>query len=252
MCSGGSNLFGCVGMKKGNYCILNKQYSKEDYTALVKKIREHMNQMPYRDTKGRIYTYGEFFPIEFSPFAYNTTLALDLFHLTKEQALAKGYAWYDFADKDYEPTMSWKDVPDHIKDVGDDITKQSILCRAWCEDAAGAKEHGCTKIFKVLPQELAWYRKLGLPVPGRCPYTRFQDRLRHRNGLELYDRQCYCAGITGSVATSTQLAGIYKNQTLPHSSHQGSARCPNILRTSFGPDRPKIVYCEPCYQAEVA
>lgn len=252
MCIGGSNLFGCAGMKKGQYRILNKQYTKEAYEALIPKIIAHMNEMPYTDSKGRIYKYGEFLPISFSPFAYNLTLANDFFPLSKEHALAQGYAWYDFEDKDYQPTMSWKDLPDNIKDVKDDITKQSVLCRAWEEDPVRAQEHGCTKIYRILPQELAWYRKLGLPIPDRCPYTRFRDRLRYRNGLELWNRQCYCSGEAGSVATVTQPAGTYRNQALPHPSHQGSARCPNTLRTSFAPQRPEMVYCESCYQNEVS
>jgi hypothetical protein len=37
-----SHLFGCVWLKNKSYCILNKQYTKEEYEALVPKIIEHM------------------------------------------------------------------------------------------------------------------------------------------------------------------------------------------------------------------
>jgi hypothetical protein len=59
---GCSSIFGCVGLKKKKYCILNKQYTKEEYEALVSKIIQHMNDVPYVDKRGIEYRYGEFFP----------------------------------------------------------------------------------------------------------------------------------------------------------------------------------------------
>ncbi|MFH1387681.1 MAG: hypothetical protein ABIG88_00015, partial [Patescibacteria group bacterium] len=60
-CFSSSNLFGCVGLRHKQYCILNKQYTKESFNKLRTKIIKHMNDMPYTDKKGRIYKYGEFF-----------------------------------------------------------------------------------------------------------------------------------------------------------------------------------------------
>lgn len=59
-----ADCFGCVGLRNKQYCILNKQYSKEEYEALVPRIKKHMDEMPYVDAQGLIYKYGEFFPIE--------------------------------------------------------------------------------------------------------------------------------------------------------------------------------------------
>ena len=78
------HLFGCVGMRKGTYCILNKQYSKESYEALIPRIIEHMKKTG---------EWGEFFPLAMSPFAYNETMAQHYYPLSQEAALAKGYAW---------------------------------------------------------------------------------------------------------------------------------------------------------------
>ncbi|MBI2610051.1 hypothetical protein HYW53_02640, partial [Candidatus Giovannonibacteria bacterium] len=74
-CEGGNNLFASIGLRNKSYCILNRQYTKEEYEALVPRIIKHMNDMPYIDKKGRVYKYGEFFPPELSPFAYNETIA---------------------------------------------------------------------------------------------------------------------------------------------------------------------------------
>jgi hypothetical protein len=62
------------------YCILNKQYSKEEYEALVPKIIEHM-----RTTGER----GEFFDPSLSAFGYNETAAQDYFSLSRDAALAR-------------------------------------------------------------------------------------------------------------------------------------------------------------------
>ncbi|HHD92301.1 MAG TPA: hypothetical protein ENL06_01585, partial [Candidatus Portnoybacteria bacterium] len=94
-CYFSSHLFGCIGLRHKQYCILNKQYTKEEYEKLVPKIIKHMNEHPYIDKKGRVYRYGEFFPPELSPFAYNETIAQEYFPLTKEEAIEKGYQWSD-------------------------------------------------------------------------------------------------------------------------------------------------------------
>ncbi|MCX6721808.1 MAG: hypothetical protein NTY04_01260, partial [Candidatus Staskawiczbacteria bacterium] len=74
-CENSHNLFGCAQMRNRSYCILNKQYTKEEYKALIPKIIEHMNDMPYISPRGIVYKYGEYFPIEFSPWKYNESFA---------------------------------------------------------------------------------------------------------------------------------------------------------------------------------
>lgn len=77
LCSNDSDLFGCIYLRKKSYCILNKQYTKEEYEILVAKIKQQMEDLPYKDSRGKIYKYGEFFPIEMSPFCINETPAMN-------------------------------------------------------------------------------------------------------------------------------------------------------------------------------
>src|SRR3989338_5955469 len=42
---GSNNLFGCIGLRSKSYCILNKQYTREEYERMVPRIIEHMNSM---------------------------------------------------------------------------------------------------------------------------------------------------------------------------------------------------------------
>lgn len=72
-CFNSQNLFGCVGIKRKKYCILNTQYSKEEYESLMGKIIEHMKETG---------EWGEFFPMEISPYAYEESLANDYFPKT--------------------------------------------------------------------------------------------------------------------------------------------------------------------------
>jgi hypothetical protein len=96
------NIFGCVGLKKRQYCIFNKQYIKEEYFKLRSEIIKHMNNNPYIDKKGNVYRYGEFFPIEKSPTPYNETTAQEFFPLTKDQATKMGYKWKEKEDRNYQ------------------------------------------------------------------------------------------------------------------------------------------------------
>ena len=43
-CKGSSDCFACFGLNSKQYCILNKQYSKEEYEKLVPKIIERMRE----------------------------------------------------------------------------------------------------------------------------------------------------------------------------------------------------------------
>ncbi|MGC9599113.1 MAG: hypothetical protein ABSE18_01885 [Minisyncoccia bacterium] len=163
--TGGSHHFGCVSIKKGEYRIFNKVYSAKEYDELTKRIRKHMDDMPYTDARGNVYRYGEFFPPEMSPFAYNETLAQNFFPLTREQVAAKKYAWRDLEVKDMEATISAADLPDHTKDVTDGILKEIIKCAT------------CSRSYRIIEMELAFLRQMNLPLPRRCPFCRINEKL---------------------------------------------------------------------------
>jgi len=231
-----SNCFGCVGLRKKQYCILNKQYTKEEYEALVPKIKEHMNAMPSVDSKGRIYRYGEFFPTEFSAYAYNESRAQEYFPLTRDEANTRGYRWYDRDVRDIVPTKQSDDLPDTIHDVPDTYIKEIIACAH-----AGECNDQCTKAFKVIAQELAFYRRMNVPLPRLCPNCRYAQRIRFRNPMKLWNRLCQCAG-----EKSTN--GAYTN-SMNHL--HGSEPCQVSFQTSYDPQKVDIIYCEECYKAEV-
>ena len=231
------NLFGCVGLRNKQYCVLNRQYTKEEYEKLMPKIIKHMNDMPYIDSKGRSYKYGEFFPPEISPFAYNETIVQEYFHLSEAEAKAKGYRWKVPEKRNYQITLKTEQIADNIKDINDDILNQIIECQHQ-----GKCGEQCTEAFKIIPQELQFYRQMNITLPRFCPNCRHYQRMKQKNPIKLWHGKCECGGIKSEN-------GVYSNQA----KHQhGEAHCPNEFETSYSPERPEIVYCEACYNSEVA
>ena len=170
-CFASSNLFGCIGLEKKQYCILNKQYTKEGYFKAVEEIKKHMDDMPYVDKRGLIYKYGEFFPIEFSPFAYNETIAFDYFKKTKEEAVNFGLNWKEPEEKNYVPTMQSNNVPEDIKLVDENILKQIIACAH-----NGKCNQYCTTAFRITKNEFSFYKANDIPLPILCPNCRHYER----------------------------------------------------------------------------
>ncbi|MFA6515219.1 MAG: hypothetical protein WCT42_03060 [Candidatus Paceibacterota bacterium] len=185
-----ANLFGCIGLKNKQYCILNKQYKKEEYFKMVEKIKKHMNDMPYVDHIGRSYVYGEFFPYELCPFGYNESVINDHFPLTKEEILEKGYPYKEKIDNKYTITLKTKDIPDDIKDIDDSILDEVIEC-----EISG-------KAFKITPFELQFYKRMNIPIPHLHPDERYKERLSLRNPMVLYHRSCMHEGCVNEFETT--------------------------------------------------
>ena len=213
-CSHSAHLFGCNGLRRKKYCILNKQYTKEEYEKLVPKIIEHMrhdgaamNRSPSMPLgiNSATGSWGEFFPITLSPFAYNESTAQDYYPLSKEEVIANGWQWRERDEKEFQPQEHA--VPDAIDDVTDEILKQTLACAH------------CSRNYKIIPQELAFYRKQGLPIPNHCFYCRHASRKNARNPRKLWKRECQ--------------------------------KCRKGIETTYAPERPEIVYCEECYLKEV-
>jgi hypothetical protein len=190
------NCFGCVGLKQQQYCILNKQYSKEDYEATVSKLIDHMQKTS---------EWGEFFPAALSPHGYNETVAHEYFPLKEAEAKERGFAWKLVEGKDHKQQTTT--VPDAINDVSDEITKEILACEM------------CQKNYRIIPQELKFYRQMEVPLPRMCPDCRHLARFNLRSPRKLWSRTC--------------------------------AECGKDMMTSYAPGRPERVYCETCYLSEV-
>ena len=164
------NCIGCDSLKNAKYCILNKQYTKEQYEELKSHIINELTEQGI---------HGLMMPVELAPFAYNETIAQDNFPLTKEQAIKEGYRWEDDIQMTKgKETIQPIDIPDNIKDIQDSITEEILKCI------------NCERNYKITEQELLFYRKMNLPIPRQCFYCRHQDRIKRRGPYQFWDRKC--------------------------------------------------------------
>ncbi|EKD76709.1 MAG: hypothetical protein ACD_43C00015G0002 [uncultured bacterium] len=192
--NGAQYCFGCVGLKNEQYCILNRQYAPEEFSAIQERLIKHM-----RATK----EWGNFFPADLSDFAYNETMAHEFFPLTKQQALVGGWGWQD-------------QLPGTFGQA--DPAKNIFTCLQ------------CQKNYKLIAQELDFYKQQGITLPINCPDCRHQNRMRYRSPYKLWPRQCMC-------------------QQANH--NHGGQICTEQFETAYAPDRPELIYCSECFQKEV-
>ena len=161
------NLFGCIGLKHKKYCILNKQYTKEEFEKLVPQIIEHMKKTG---------EWGEFFPMTLSLFPYNKTAAFEYYPMSKEKALEKGLKWEDADPKEYKKQDI--ELPENIDDISDNVVGKLLSCT------------DCGKNYKIVQQELKLYKKLGVHIPRHCPDCRYEARFELRNPRKIWNRKC--------------------------------------------------------------
>jgi len=122
----------------------------------------------------------------------------------------------DYCNFTYQSKNCYLNFASDMNTVQDDITTKVIECAH-----KGTCNQQCTEAFKIIPEELQFYKRMNLPLPHLCPNCRHYERLSQRNPLKLWHRHCMKSG------------------------------CTNEFETSYSPDRPEIVYCEKCYQQEV-
>lgn len=174
-CHSSQNLFGCANMKRKKYCILNKQYTEEEYDDLLPQIIEHMQET------------GEWgnFPEPFvTLFAYNESAAQEWYPITKEQAQNKGYTWFENVGNDLKKaTISWEEVPDSITESDQIKVTEEIFA---CTD--------CSKKYRITEQELQFYKDNKIPLPRRCANCRHLKRKALMNPKKLWKRECMKCG----------------------------------------------------------
>lgn len=191
-----NDMFGCIGMRRKQYCILNKQYKKSEYEALRAKIVEHMKKTG---------EWGEFLAKDLSCFGYNESTAHDYFPMTKDEAIAQGFNWHEEAEHHYKP-QTYK-IPDTIGNVSDDICTEILACEE------------CGKNFKIVDEELKFYKKLNIAIPRKCSDCRHKVRVNMRNPRKTWNRKC--------------------------------ENCGDPVKTTYAPERSEKVYCEKCYLAMI-
>jgi hypothetical protein len=172
ICIDCENCFGCVGLKKKKYCILNKQYTKEEYENLKGKIIEKMK------ADGE---YGQFMPWSMSAGPFNLSTGYLYFPDTKkEDILRLGGYWEDLEESRVDG-LATNELPDDIADVLDSITTQALICpqTGWR--------------FNIAEGELLFYRQNNIPLPREHFDVRIKNQMKYLTVITAYPYKCtYC------------------------------------------------------------
>jgi Zn ribbon nucleic-acid-binding protein len=182
-CMGSKDILGCACLKKFQYCLLNKQYSEENYLKIKEKVISHMRKTG---------EWGEFLPIKYSLFGYNETNAIDYFPLSKEEIRSQNWPWYEFIRKKEASTAVYQNIKQCFK---------------------------CLKSFKLIPQEIEFYKIQKLPEPKNCYQCRYAERLLWRNQNKLYHREC--------------------------------VKCRKEIFSTYSPKRTEKIFCIECYNKKI-
>lgn len=185
------DLFGCVGLRHKQYCVFNRQYTKEEYETLAAKIIEHMEQTG---------EWGEFFPVSISPFGYNETTAIEYFPLSKSEARQKEMKWHEEKAPDFSDVtkkIPAEKLPQSIVQIPDDILNWAVECTE------------SKRLFRIQKSELDFYRRMQLRIPEFHPDVRHAKRFALRNKRILQRRNC--ANCQQSIATTYDgaVANVY-------------------------------------------
>lgn len=203
-CFSSDNIFGCQGLRTSEYCILNKQYTKEEYENLKSKIIEHMKSVG---------EWGKWFPADMSAFAYNESIVNEYRPLSKEQAIEQRFRWKDNipATRGQE-TVSHDELSSNSGDpdsYSDDLMKHVLKCEK------------CSKNYRFISRETAFYKKMKLALPRECFNCRHQRRMDLRMPRRLWPGKC--------------------------------ANCQADVQTSYAPEKQGefTIYCNKCYVENV-
>jgi hypothetical protein len=122
------------------------------------------------------------------------------------------YSTYEAPFPKVDKIIPASKLPSNISEIPDDILN-------WAIEDEERKTMGLNPLFRIIPQELEFYRKHNLPIPKRHPDQRHLDRMKLRNPRKLFTRNC--------------------------------DKCGENMQTTYAPERPEIIYCEECYEKEV-
>ena len=180
-----SYCFGCIGLRNKQYCILNKQYTKEVWHRLVDQIFASMEQE---------WTFWQFFPGWMCPYYFNDTCSVLIDDsLSKQEVEAAWYLWREEEIKVDIP--EWMEVvevselgeyegnkspqPPFIKG-GDDASSWGDGQIWWIDPAILKKvirdEEG--NVYRVIKMEYDFLMKYGLPLPRKHRLERLKGHFR--------------------------------------------------------------------------
>ncbi len=163
-----SYCFWCIWLKNKEYCLFNKQYSKEDRYEHIDRLTQYMEQQE---------VLWDFFPWSMSPFYFNdSAAALVLWEtVSKEQVLTDGYLWRDESIvidlPEWTTCISSADLSNFETRTTDWISIDPSILQQVIETPTWDK-------YRIIAMELAFLQKYWLPLPRRHRLERLRSMFR--------------------------------------------------------------------------
>ncbi len=152
--------FACSCLQNKKYCIMNKQYSKDEYFQLKEKIIKYAKDE---------WVYGEFFPSKYKPAPSNYCRSLDLYNISPEEI------WGRIYEEELEYDVEYSKLPDDIKDITLETITQQVF-----------KGKYSWKPYKFTKEELKFYQKMEIPLPNDWYYHRINQLTKYWNFDDFY------------------------------------------------------------------
>jgi len=171
-CRDCKHCFGCVKLDHKEYCIFNKQYTKEEYEELLPRIIADMQKTGERSQ-----------PLNpsISQFPYNDTCANEQFPLTQEEVQCVWRKWMEqeIVTVEWEwyipKEISWYDSQGKV----DELTSATLVCPIT------------QRPFKIIEQQFNVHKKLWIPIPIKHYDQRYKEQITlWKSPKELFDRTC--------------------------------------------------------------
>ncbi|MDA1038209.1 MAG: hypothetical protein O2877_00795 [bacterium] len=147
------NCFGCIGIKNKQFCILNKQYSEEDYWNLVDQLKCQLLEDG---------SYGEYFPTTMATTYVPENGAVLYAGASESDMRALGGLVFDPESEgatgkdrvDLAMARRVEEIPDSIDDLSDDWIGVPIY------------DSHTKRTFAFLKPEVEYYRKMRIAPPA--------------------------------------------------------------------------------------
>lgn len=159
LCFYSNDCFGCVGLRRKRYCILNKQYTKEQYEVLAPKIIRGMQ------ADG---SWGEYFPARMSRIPYNLSYAQRYFPLTEEKIRQNGLLYLAEQGASAANAVAADKLPDSA-----DALSEPVIAASNRSNTA----------FKITKDELLRYQRREIPLPRQTYRERMDERFSLLGGV---------------------------------------------------------------------
>lgn len=151
---GCQNCIGCISLRYKKNCILNKQYSPEEFQRIKKHIMEELGEY-----------WGSPLPLKLAPFDYQDSAYRDYSALSPDEVEKMGWRYGNEQIGQSSGSLSTDEISDNIKDFDGKNIGKAYRCVV------------SGRPFKIIEQEYRLLKKIIAPLPRRHFEIRFQERV---------------------------------------------------------------------------